>query len=682
MPGVSPPSDGGYNYYQKTITELEDELIKEHKRNEERRDAQVKSLENNYHEAIRKNEEAAERTIATNRDKANETIQNDRAYQKSEVDRVKQDTYDKWGRFQGADADTVKTQLQSFKETSEAQRSRDVANLSDQQEGYEKKIDQIYREQQLQMENAIQAAHDSHSQDYERATGDEKEAFNSYKKQAENNYERLNKERMEDMNFQRRRAEEAISEMDYVYNKKLNSMEKADTKSLVAQNKEHERRMAYAAQEARDSRENEVAQLQQTIEEFASMDSKYKKEKAQGAYEARKEFDDDNNLKIKLLDEGYQGEIGKLKQQAKEADRYNTYVHNRSLSEKDKHFTKAIQNLTQDNHEKTQDLQNTFMRDRAQVELQRQRDTQNAESAREAQLHQAAEARNKALENQAFQFQRTLTNQKVNDQDKIRILEKELTYKNTSADTASVSPAAEEAIRKKVIGEYGKAFDAEQNRNKDTTDSIVRTYSNLVQDTISERDAKDAQMQRSFANQSNQDRNQLLEHITDIDFMKDLTLRSKDEEMNRQQTNLTRSYSNMLDKQKRSYEEVLSNLRSDFNAKTVQQRQEAEFNQRMKQRDSTARENELVRTYNKKLADLKSEAQVSHDDLKSSADKAIRDNDRKNKQILDEQAKSYEQRIAQTEAQYKERERYLNQNHEDELERLRRAHAYSLQKKS
>ncbi len=682
MPGVSPPSDGGYNYYQKTISDLEDELIKEHKRNEEKREAQIKNLEDKYQEAVRKNEEDSARTIENARQKSNDAIENDRAYQKAEVDRIKAQTYDKYGRFQGNDADVIKTQLKGLKEATDAQRKKDQADISDAREGFSKKIEQLNREQELRMEKAVQAAHDSASKDYQRAAGDEREQFNSFKSEAAANYERLNKDRMDDMNFQRRRAEEAISETEYVYGKKLSTQERADNKLIETQRKAYEKKLYDAVQDSRESRANETAQLRATIDELASTDQKYKKEKAQGTYEARKEFDDENNLKLKLMEEGYEGEIAKLKQQAKETDRYNNYIHNRSLAEKDKHFTKEIQILTQDHHETNRDLQNTFMRDRSQLELQRQKDNQLAEQARESQLQQAAEARNKAMENQAQQFQKTLNNQRINDQDKIRALEKELLYKSTSSDTSAISPAAEEAVRKKVINEYGKAFDAEQTRNKEATDSVVRTYSNLVQDTIAERDTQDAKMQRQFANQTNQERNQLLEHITDIDFMKDLTLRNKDEEMNRQQQNLTRSYSTMLEKQRRSYEEVLQNLRDDFNAKTALQRQEADFQARMKQRDSTARENEIVRTYNKKLADQKVDAQTLQDDMKAQADKMIRENDRKNKQLLDEQAKAYEQRISQTEAQYKERERYLNQNHEEELERLKRAHAFNLQKKS
>ena len=34
MAGVSPPSDGGYNYFQRTITDLEDDLKNEAKRNQ------------------------------------------------------------------------------------------------------------------------------------------------------------------------------------------------------------------------------------------------------------------------------------------------------------------------------------------------------------------------------------------------------------------------------------------------------------------------------------------------------------------------------------------------------------------------------------------------------------------------------------------------------------------------
>ena len=50
--------------------------------------------------------------------------------------------------------------------------------------------------------------------------------------------------------------------------------------------------------------------------------------------------------------------------------------------------------------------------------------------------------------------------------------------------------------------------------------------------------------------------------------------------------------------------------------------------------------------------------------------------------MLDEQARSYEQRIAQLEFQHKERERYISQNYQDEMEKLKRSNAILVQKKS
>lgn len=99
MPGVSPPSDGGYQYYQKQLSELEDDIKSEAKRarqnQEERLDAQEKA---HREQLIRKEEDAAD-TINDIRQKSADSHARDRDNSRSEIERLKAQTYDKHGRY-------------------------------------------------------------------------------------------------------------------------------------------------------------------------------------------------------------------------------------------------------------------------------------------------------------------------------------------------------------------------------------------------------------------------------------------------------------------------------------------------------------------------------------------------------------------------------------------------------
>jgi hypothetical protein len=82
------------------------------------------------------------------------------------------------------------------------------------------------------------------------------------------------------------------------------------------------------------------------------------------------------------------------------------------------------------------------------------------------------------------------------------------------------------------------------------------------------------------------------------------------------------------------------------------------------------------------LSDQKAEFEGVIDELKTQSQLALRENDRKNRQSLDEQARTYEQRLAQAEYQYKERERYTVQNYQEQLEKAQRSNALLAKKKS
>ena len=69
-------------------------------------------------------------------------------------------------------------------------------------------------------------------------------------------------------------------------------------------------------------------------------------------------------------------------------------------------------------------------------------------------------------------------------------------------------------------------------------------------------------------------------------------------------------------------------------------------------------------------------------DVKSLADKKMRDIEREKKVALEVQARSYDQRIAQLEMQHRERETRVADGYESQIESLRNANARLIQKKS
>ena len=118
------------------------------------------------------------------------------------------------------------------------------------------------------------------------------------------------------------------------------------------------------------------------------------------------------------------------------------------------------------------------------------------------------------------------------------------------------------------------------------------------------------------------------------------------------------------------------------NATRLQEiRTQAEFEKRGMRREYQAQTADLIRGYEKKLADQKVESTEQLRDLKAKLDSQGREQDRRLKQVLADQARSYEHRLAESEAQARDRERMYARNHEEELDKVKKANALLLSKK-
>ena len=69
-------------------------------------------------------------------------------------------------------------------------------------------------------------------------------------------------------------------------------------------------------------------------------------------------------------------------------------------------------------------------------------------------------------------------------------------------------------------------------------------------------------------------------------------------------------------------------------------------------------------------------------DLRIEYDKKLRDMDRTSKRTLDDRVRAYEFQIKQQELAFKERERFLSEHYEEELDTMKRTNAHLIQKKS
>lgn len=682
MPSVSPPSDGGYQYYQKNISELEDELRNEAKRARERMDERTQSMEEAHRKDLERRDRDLEETIENIRKNSNDTISRERENAQAEVKKLKNDTYDKFGRFGGNESDVMAQQLESLQADSQIQNEKNQRNLTEAEERHEAAMHRASRDAEERAENAIRAARESANETYSKAYRSEASAYDEFRKDAEKKQEESIKEHQRELHFERKRAEQAINDARLSYERKARLSEDSNEERFakLSQNSDEQARKSTARLNSSQEQANRI--LRSQIGELLENERSFHREKGEGRQQAIDEYDNEWRTRERVIADQFLSEIDSIKAQGKESERYFNHLNNQTLREKDRYFAKIISQVNEENHREKKDLEATYGKDRAQQETRILREREIARNTLDSQLQKASEDRDEALHNQAKAYQDTMQRQRSANQEEVRRLERSIAHAASSEDASVVSPAAEAAIRKTVRNQYEKTLNAESNRHRGAVDSMQQEYVRRLDEAAREREISESGMRRQYLTEKKLEQDQFLAHIQNVEYTKEEAMRHKDYESAKTTALTNRTYATILESQRREFNNTVQAIKDEAGFRMAASRQEHQFELENARRDFLTKQNELIRTYDKRLMDQKRELETKIADLTSERQLAIRDAERKTKLALEEQKLSYEQRMAQAEQQSKERERYLTENFEEQLEKVRRSNALLIKKKS
>ena len=236
-----------------------------------------------------------------------------------------------------------------------------------------------------------------------------------------------------------------------------------------------------------------------------------------------------------------------------------------------------------------------------------QKDHELTNQLYEKQLNQQAEKGQQALMTQAEKFQESAKRQNEAESQKIRQLQSALQEKSTTGDVNQISPAAEANLRKSVAQEYGKVQQADMKRNERRTDTIQDEYKNLLSESEQRRITRETQLQRSVASERQNNFTTYNDHIADTEANKLSQLHNQEEQHLRETELLNKNYARAMNRQNLQHQETAAVLQDDASSRINAIRQEAEFNSKMAQHAFSVRQNELIREYEKKLADQKTD---------------------------------------------------------------------------
>lgn len=671
-----------YQGFQKQVADFEDETQTQQKRQKELADARISALEKRQAENLRKQGDDYSRTISDVKKNDNDTLSNERKVARQESEQAKRETYDRYGRFTDTETSAHKKQIEDLQRSHEARERQFDEKIKISEEHSQNSAERLDRQRGEASEAALIKMRENFTDEQNSSRAHEQANRQSLIEDHQKRLSEMTLDHNLDFQTQKLQTDKAIDALQKDSARRVDQARAAYEKNSARQEREIQEGKNSDAMKLRASHEQETHDLRNQLHDLVAAEGVYMKERGQGTQDAVHDYEGKWNDRLQAQNASFTAEIADMKDQSHRQERYFDHSSNEALKEKDLFYAGQMRKQIDDNHRTQIDNEAEFQRNVNDLAKSAKNDREKRQAIYENQIKGVSDHNQEVMTQQAQAFQETEGQHQAENNLEVSRLQHSLQEKSTTGDTSQISPAAESNLRKQVAREYGKVQQADQDRNEKKFEKLNTEYRDRFQDLSEHTKSKETQTNRTIASERNQDRNEFVTHLTETEEGKNMVLRSQEQQHDRETDLMNRNYSRLLARKSQEHDDALSVTRDDAANRIAEVRQEADFNSKMAQRSFSVRQNELIREYEKKLADQKADYDGRLDDVKTQAQGNTRDVEKKLKNELDAQTRASDQRLTQLDAQYKERERYLTQNFQEEIEKVKRSNALLVQKKS
>ena len=670
-----------YNYFQKQISDMSDDNATERKKIKEREDENLADIQRRHAADLKDAEETHSRALSRAKDASNETLHTERESNKSDYDRLKKDTYDRFGRLNQDNSHEARQNIEELQQNLISQKNRHDEEMNQAERKFNTQISERDHAANYDREQAVQATRDGLGETHRNSSQILRDSTAQALSEANQKYNNLDKARLEEMDSQRRAYDGAFDQSRLDYGRRIEMAKNAYEKSSGRQDKAIRDFQSDETNKLRTSHERETQQLRDQMGDLVQAEKSYVKDGAQGKSEAVAEFENDWRNKLALTQSNSQNEIADLKTQNAKTEHFLGRQNSESLNEKETFFSNLIAKQANQNHAEQRDLAAAAQKDHNDLEKSAHKEREANVRISEERLTESARRSDQALIDQAKTLSKTAETERQTDRFQIEQLQGALQERKTSADTTLISPSAEASVRKQISGQYEKVAQADQDRRLRENNQIRDDYKHALREEQDKGLIKENKLNRTIAYSQNDDRQRFNAHVADLEYMKESAIRTVQSDQDRERDNMNKTYSRTLERQTREHDESSTVTREQAQSRISSLREENEFNSKMAQREFANKYNETVRDYERKMNDQKTDYEVRLEDQRAQNSSMSRDAERKFKNQLDEQTRNNDQKLAQQEAQHKERERYITQTFQDELEKMRRSNQMLVNKR-
>lgn len=436
------------------------------------------------------------------------------------------------------------------------------------------------------------------------------------------------------------------------------------------------------AQTLRDAHARETGELRDQVHAALELERRYSADRADGRQEGYREVEDEFLDQRRILEQQFQSELNSQKQKSSGREEELRAKHAEVMREHEQTHTDRIRRQEAEHMLNRRELGDAYDENIDQITKRTEGTEARFHDKLAYQRESQARAYDRTVRNQARHYEEQLARSRTAGRESAEQLEAELLEARTMPDPRRIAPVA-----------YQKIQDAARTQ----ADEIIKTRETQHAETL--RAAKERARQ-TYEDQNHQHayevsrlnrektRNELMAQtrVNRVASEAEERVQSirvdKEREMTRTLGSNNRIHSREMELTRRNYEEIVANLRNEHEDKLLLIRDQMEFENRMLRRASANRENELTRDYEKRLDETKADSSEQLKRAQADAENRVRELEERQRDELNRMTAIHDRRVAQLEQQFENRERMMARNYQDEIEKLKRANAHLLAKKS
>lgn len=342
-----------------------------------------------------------------------------------------------------------------------------------------------------------------------------------------------------------------------------------------------------------------------------------------------------------------------------------------ALNRQRKEFAEREGELHRENSRNLDNFNRTILDEKVRASRQQQQLQSKGENDRSG-----------ALQAQKTNFTRDLEQKGDYYQSKIVENEQAIQKLRNPSSAKDVPQYARERIENDLRQGYEQKYATLNEGRKIERESILK-------DQVRERIKIKEDTERAMRNQTrnatkalDEEKSRMVGAYLDLQSLKEEERLRAEHSKAKQLTQLTSNHTRELESQSQHLRDAVEENRYVEELKSKKVVEDAELNQRQLARNFAMELNSARREMDKRLLEQRDGYESQIIEMKREAQAAVREAERKGKSVMEERIRTYEHQIKQMEQTQKERERFLTEHYEDEIDRMKRTNARLIQKKS